>query len=276
MEKKKKKNLSESLISGGALQNELSILLGDNYRLSKSRVEILKAIEETGSISKAAKQVGMSYKAVWDAVYNMQNLSGISLIDSKTGGKGGGGAALTEEGRQLVKSFSESETKLNEFLETLQPVFQGKDDLLNLMNRISVKTSARNHIKGTIIDIKKEGVRASVHIQISDELKVRVYVTNESIKDLQLKKGREIFILIKASHVKIAGSEGSDKNANFLRGQVLRIVAGGEYREINVEVAKNVLITSVMKISELENLNLTKGKEVYCSFTPSDALLGVY
>ena len=55
------------------------------------RIGLLAQIAESGSISKAAKAIGMSYKAAWDAIDIMNNLAGQPLVERTVGGKGGGG-----------------------------------------------------------------------------------------------------------------------------------------------------------------------------------------
>lgn len=60
----------------------------DEGDISPRRLHLLQAIEATGSVSQAAKQVGMSYKAAWDAVEIINNLAGEPLIDRQHGGKG--------------------------------------------------------------------------------------------------------------------------------------------------------------------------------------------
>src|SRR3546814_19481874 len=71
----------------------------------KSRIDLLTQIDATGSISAAARVVGMSYKGAWDAIDAMNNLAGEPLVLRATGGKGGGGARLTERAHKLVATF---------------------------------------------------------------------------------------------------------------------------------------------------------------------------
>ncbi len=70
-----------------------------------SRIGLLAAIGETGSITSAAKAVGMSYKGAWDAVDTMNNLAGEPLVVRSTGGKGGGGTTLTPRAVKLIDTF---------------------------------------------------------------------------------------------------------------------------------------------------------------------------
>src|SRR6478609_10660882 len=78
---------------------------GANTLGGASRIALLAAIGETGSITSAAKAVGMSYKGAWDAIDTMNNLAGEPLVVRLTGGKGGGGTRLTTRGAQLVRNF---------------------------------------------------------------------------------------------------------------------------------------------------------------------------
>lgn len=95
--------------------------------LGKGRIELLCGIEATGSISKAAKAMKMSYKSAWDAVDAMNNALGAPVVESAIGGVRGGGSRLTDTGKQLIAEFQEVEqlhkiwlekatTKLNRIL----------------------------------------------------------------------------------------------------------------------------------------------------------------
>src|SRR5690625_299326 len=69
------------------------------------RMTLLEKIAELGAITQAAKTMGMSYKAAWDAVDMMNNMAGESLVERVAGGKGGGGTRLTQRGEQLIRNF---------------------------------------------------------------------------------------------------------------------------------------------------------------------------
>lgn len=86
---------------------------GRNF-LGRGRVELLQRIRETGSISKAAKAMKMSYKAAWDAVDAMNAAWGVPLVES-----GPSGSRLTEDAERLIASFQKSEAQHAAFLSTL-------------------------------------------------------------------------------------------------------------------------------------------------------------
>ena len=85
------------------------------------RAELLELIEKTGSLNKAAKQMGMSYKKAWEMISDLNAQSVKPLVVLKTGGENGGGSVLTAEAKELIachrllrkrfQTFLEKETK---------------------------------------------------------------------------------------------------------------------------------------------------------------------
>jgi molybdate transport system regulatory protein len=71
--------------------------------LGPGKVELLERIADTGSINKAAKQMGMSYKKAWGMVKILNKQTAKPFVIVQTGGEKGGGSTLTEEAWQLIK-----------------------------------------------------------------------------------------------------------------------------------------------------------------------------
>ncbi len=67
--------------------------------------QLLEAIGETGSISKAAVSMGMSYRKAWLLVQGLQQTFGGPVVTTETGGAAGGGAKLTDLGKKLVQTY---------------------------------------------------------------------------------------------------------------------------------------------------------------------------
>lgn len=76
--------------------------LGEAGRLGPGKLQLLARIGELGSISAAARTMRMSYRQAWDLVQQMNEAFAEPVVVSQTGGKHGGGAALTEFGRALL------------------------------------------------------------------------------------------------------------------------------------------------------------------------------
>ena len=73
--------------------------------LAEGRIALLKLIDEKGSISKAAKEMNMSYKKAWELVDSMNKNSKKNLLSKSIGGKSGGGTILTDYGREVIQKF---------------------------------------------------------------------------------------------------------------------------------------------------------------------------
>ncbi len=74
--------------------------------LSRWRVQLLEAIEATGSIRKAAAQLNITYALAWHRVDEMETRLGVPLVHRQRGGPQGGTARLTEQGRDYVTRFN--------------------------------------------------------------------------------------------------------------------------------------------------------------------------
>ncbi len=77
------------------------------------RAELLQLIGETGSIAKAAKSMGMSYKKAWDMVNEMNNRGNKPYVVSHKGGQNGGGAEVTEAGKKIISAYKQLDEQLN-------------------------------------------------------------------------------------------------------------------------------------------------------------------
>ena len=89
----------------------LRILLGAAIALGPGKAELLEAIGRTGSISAAARLMSMSYRRAWQLVETMNRCFKSPLVEAAPGGKGGGGARLTEAGRVALDRYRAMEAK---------------------------------------------------------------------------------------------------------------------------------------------------------------------
>lgn len=92
---------------GYKIKSRIWIESEDNVLLGEGRVQLLKAIEKTGSLSKAAKNLNISYKKAWQLLDSVNKSAERPVTITSIGGKGGGGAELTEYGKSLVNAFDE-------------------------------------------------------------------------------------------------------------------------------------------------------------------------
>ncbi|MBU0650803.1 LysR family transcriptional regulator [bacterium] len=81
------------------------------------KYELLRAIKSEGSISKASRRVGMSYRKAWGYVKAIEERLDIKLIERKKGGIDGGESFLTKEGETFLKKYEEFRQGLNEYVD---------------------------------------------------------------------------------------------------------------------------------------------------------------
>jgi molybdate transport system regulatory protein len=93
--------------------------------LSGWRVQLLEAIEASGSIRAAAERLNVPYRRAWQKVHEMEDRCGRRLIDTEVGGEGGGGARLTTDAKDLIQRFHRFESGLDrEIDERYRKAFQ--------------------------------------------------------------------------------------------------------------------------------------------------------
>jgi molybdate transport system regulatory protein len=83
----------------------MRITHGDDIAVGPGKVALLEAIEQTGSITAAAKSLDMSYRRAWLLLDELNRSLREPAVDCSQGGRRGGGSALTEVGRQLVALY---------------------------------------------------------------------------------------------------------------------------------------------------------------------------
>lgn len=83
--------------------------------IGAGRMGLLERISEHGSISKAAREMKMSYRQAWELVDSMNKESKKTIVETSSGGVGGGGAKLTEEGINILEYFRKLSERFEEF-----------------------------------------------------------------------------------------------------------------------------------------------------------------
>lgn len=114
----------------------LRILLGKTIAIGPGKAELLGLIEKHGSISAAAREMGMSYRRAWTLVETMNRTFREPVVAAATGGKGGGGASVTDFGREALRRYREMEEKaaasvageMDAFTALLDPEFEDSAD----------------------------------------------------------------------------------------------------------------------------------------------------
>lgn len=249
----------------------------DDAQISDIRISLLEKIGESGSITQAAKAVGISYKTAWDAVDAMRNLSGEALVESLSGGKGGGGSRLTEAGEKLVRTYRLIQQEHERFLASVSEGMEDFDNFYQLVRRLSMKSSARNQFFGRIVRIQSGPISSEVDVALNGEDKIVAVITHESQENLGLKVGSEVWALVKASWV-ILTTEDSDMKIsvrNRLRGTVSRITRGQVNSDVVLMLAGGNTVSAIVTNDSIEQMGLDVGVPACALFKASSVILGV-
>lgn len=99
------------------IKSRIWIEFEDKVLLGEGRVHLLKAVEETGSLTEAAKSLKISYKKAWDLIDSVNKSAKKPVTITSTGGKGGGGTELSEYGKALILTFDEINKNCWKFLD---------------------------------------------------------------------------------------------------------------------------------------------------------------
>lgn len=87
----------------------LRIDLSPDSALGPGKIALLERIEATGSLSQAARELGMSYRRAWLLLADVNQMFADPATTTSVGGSGGGGARLTDLGREIVRAYREIE-----------------------------------------------------------------------------------------------------------------------------------------------------------------------
>jgi molybdate transport system regulatory protein len=162
--------------------------------IGKGGAQILKAITQEQSISKAAEKLGMSYRYVWNYLQKIQKAVEAPIVETFKGGKaGGGGAKLTALGQSLMEEYQRVEGYLSEVLADQE-----------YWEVLGLKISARNQLKGKVVSIEKDGITAKVKVEIKAPAVITAVITKEAVEDLDIKVGDEVSAVVKSTEVMIA------------------------------------------------------------------------
>lgn len=242
------------------------------------RVRLLEAVAREGSISAGAKQVGITYKAAWDWIDALSNLFGQPMLDTRTGGKAGGGATLTPAGAKVIEAYRRMEAEMARVVRLIEPDLAGSGiSPLNLFSGYFMRTSARNVLRGTIVSIDADTLNADIGVAVSNETTIRATVTAGSLQDLGLVVGREAIVLIKAPFVMIApGTEPPAISVtNRIAGRITRIERGAVNAEVVLDVGGGKSLTASITARSVETLSLQEGAPAFALFDAGHVIVAI-
>ncbi len=254
------------------MNDSVSLANAFGHGTADKRIEVLRKIGETGSISQAARETGISYKAAWQAIDTLTNLTGVSLVEKVVGGVGGGGAKLTDAGSRLLEIASVLEKNRQEVLSRFQ---EDKADTLDTrFSRLSIRTSMRNYLPCRVKGLKMSGQIVRVCLQVHENMSVLVArITRTSAELLALKPGMAVLAMCKATAVKVFDEvdSGDLSVANQFQGTVTRVSEGEKEDEVTIELLHGLQLVGFASSSK----HITTGMQILASVDESAVVVAL-
>ncbi len=227
------------------MPQSLSLPAALGHGPADKRIAILREVGACGSISQAARVVGVSYKAAWQAIDTLTNLAGVPLVARAVGGAGGGGAALTAAGSELLAAADAMAQARGAVLSH----WQARPHTGAALGRLAVRTSMRNQLPCVVQRLEAQGQIVRVHLaldavqppstiaaagEVADAhlspISLISRITRESAELMGLAVGQSVQALCKATAVRIVRLEADAAQAQagccLLRGKAVRVVRG--------------------------------------------------
>lgn len=229
---------------------------GKNF-LGDGRVELLRKIHASGSISKAAKEMKMSYKAAWDDVDTMNNLAEKPLISSAAGGKRGGGTKLTDAGTDIIAFYENLHEYFDQFINSTQYKFG--EVHTSIINQ-------ENVFKAGVREITQAGNNVFIDVSIGMDLNITALVSlsiytsikNRGVDNVKVIIPPSSLMLVRTSEVENVGA------TNIFNGAIRKISDKNGRTSIEMEAGQGInLIVEVSK-RIADRFKIAVG-DVYCA-----------
>lgn len=257
----------------------LVTLKGENVpAVGRERLRLLEAVAREGSISAGARAVGITYKAAWDGLDAMANLFGKPLLVARAGGRAGGGATLTATGHSVIEAFRRMEAEMVRVLRTIEPeLVEAGVSPLDLVSGFLMKTSARNAIRGSIVNIVSDTLNAEIEVSVSPQTTIYSLITHASMEELGLCPGRSVTLLIKAPFVAIAIGKTAPKTSarNCISGIISRCETTTVSAEVVLDIGAGKTLASSITAQSAKSLRLAPGKSAFAVFDAAPVIIAI-
>ena len=212
---------------------EYKINVNNNlFLLDNKKYQLLQSILDYGSLTKAAKEIKVSYRTALNYIEKMEMALDVKIVNTKKGGKGGGGGtSLTDDGYSILKECK----KINAIMELHKDV---------------------NEIEAEIVDVNLEkGVMT---------IKMNQFEINAPL-NRNYELGDKILALISYDNIFLMLEPQSSSIRNVLKGQIVEMRLKNEIIRVKIDVG-GVVLCSDITVSAEKELNLNIGSEVYVGF----------
>ena len=244
------------------LEANISLFREGGVPVNTDRVALLRAVDEAGSISGAARRLGLSYRGAWDQVQALNNLFETPLIVAERGRPGKGNALLTLRGRAMIDVLERVRAELAAALARIGGVYDG-DVAQDLFWSLGMKTSVRNALRGRVTAVTRGAMNGEVLVALSDEVEIVSILANRDIDGLGLTPGLAVVALIQAGDIILVQAEGVRTSArNRLSGRVSGREDGAVNSEVSLDIGGAKTLVAAVTLESARALDLTPGAAV--------------
>jgi molybdate transport system regulatory protein len=177
-----------------------------------------------------------------------------------------------------VATYREVESENTRFLERLNARIAGAESELKLIGRLTMLTSARNHLAGKVAHIATGAVNDEVELELSGGDRIVAIITHESLERMNLRPGDNAVALIKASSVIVARDDGVSMKLsarNQLKGTITRVEPGAVNAEVVIALSGGNSVAAIITNTSAIEMRLADGMAVTAIFKASSVILGV-
>jgi molybdate transport system regulatory protein len=233
-----------------------------SHEPADKRIEILRLVGDSGSISQAARDAGVSYKAAWQAIATLSNLAGGVLVERAVGGAGGGGALLTDAGHRLLAVADQlAESRQQVLAAAAAPGAAA-------LPPIGLRTSMRNQFPCRVDRLEVKGQTVRVFLRLPDGSQLISRITQASAELLGLKRDLAVLALCKATAVRVSPKSASPAEGQQLSGRAQRVSRGANEDEVSL-----LLDTSLQLVGFAAGGSGIRAKTPVCALIDESAVV---
>ena len=253
--------------------------LGGSHRRGEDRIRLLEAIGRNGSITGAGKEIGLGFRATWEAVQALNNLFPKPLVQAQSGGRSGGSAVLTVEGQAALRALRHVQAEMTLAMDRLSARLAEDPDAQAFPHPWSLimRTSARNALRGRVTAITDGAVNTEVAVNVGPDLEIVAIITRRSVEDLALAVGSDVVALIKASFVILVTGDAPIRTSarNHLAGRIAAIEEGAVNSEVALELIDGKTLTATITRRSVADLGLRVDDRATALVKASHVILAV-
>ena len=253
-----------------SLASDLILRNKEEDLLSHKKMQLLENIIVYGSISKAAKELGVTYKTAWGWIDKMNALSPKPLVKKISGGKDGGGTLVTAYAKELISIYEEVEALHNKHLHTLEESFT------HLYEDEQNQSFTFSRLDAEVKDISIKADKAIFLLKLScgSEISAQAPVSFVEVNALRL--GSSVSVLIESDTVSVSKSlEKEISSRNKLTVKVHEISIHEDDVLLSLDLGDAQYLTSRITYKSYIDLQIKEGDELRAVFKAYNVTLFV-